>query len=218
MHNQEIDLVDLTSTIFPGADLFRIHLIAGVFSGIVGLIVFLVIHHFWITPIWFILPPGLVFASLGGLAVGWSFHELSPRLPSHPWSALVMVSLIAAILAPAIFLAELRRPLFTITGTGAELSVSIGYAAAVFILELLVTATLAGGFLGWLIGGTPRAAMATGLAGLIFALGPGHNIPFLGSTPGTLKGIVVLIIIVSSASLALVGISALMSGWFAIKN
>ena len=32
-------------------------LIAGLLAGIAGLLVFLTIHHFWIRPIWFILPP-----------------------------------------------------------------------------------------------------------------------------------------------------------------
>ena len=46
-------------------------LIAGSLSGIAGLLVFLVIHHFWIRPIWFILPVGLMIAGFGGLAAGW---------------------------------------------------------------------------------------------------------------------------------------------------
>jgi hypothetical protein len=45
-------------------------LLAGLFSGVAGLFVFLVIHHFCIMPIWFILPFSLVLASLGGMAVG----------------------------------------------------------------------------------------------------------------------------------------------------
>ena len=45
-------------------------LIAGVISGMAGLLVFLTIHHFWIKPIWFIAPIGLMIAGLGGLAVG----------------------------------------------------------------------------------------------------------------------------------------------------
>lgn len=204
--------MDLSSVIAPGTDLLRIHLIAGVLSGIAGLLVFLLIHHFWITPIWFILPFGLLIASLGGLAVGWSYHELIPYLPPNPWSALAMVLLIVLILTPAVLLAELRRPLFNITGAEAELAVSLGNAAVVFILELLVTAALTGGLLGWLIARTPRAALATGLAGLIFALGPGHNIPFLGNTPGTLKGIVIVLLIILSASFVLVEASAMMNG------
>ena len=46
-------------------------LIAGILSGTAGLLVFLVIHHVWIKPIWAIFPAGLFIAALGGLAVGW---------------------------------------------------------------------------------------------------------------------------------------------------
>jgi hypothetical protein len=205
--------VELDSTPILGAGLKRVHLIAGVLSAIIGLLVFLVIHHFWVIPIWFILPVGLFIAAAGGLAVGWAYHELAPSLPPRPWSILVMVALIGFILAPSILLAELRPPLFTVSEMGSQLSVSPGYAAAVFILELLVTATLAGGLAGWLIGRTSRTALATAIAGLIFALGPGHNIPFLGNTPATGKGIAVLFIIILSAAVVLVEASAKMSGW-----
>lgn len=61
-------------------------LVVGIQSGIAGLLVFLIIHHFWIMPIWFILPFGLVVAALGGAAVGWAYGELLPHLPPRPWS------------------------------------------------------------------------------------------------------------------------------------
>jgi hypothetical protein len=96
--------------------------------------------------------------------------------------------------------------------------VPVWYAVIVFILELLVTAALVGGLAGWLIGRTSRAALATGLAGFIFALGPGHNIPFLGSTPGTWKGIGILLAIILSAAFILVEASAVMSGWVNLQN
>ena len=113
----EITLVDTKRAETLPEEMLTPHLVAGVLAGIVGLLVFLVIHHFWITPIWFILPMGLVIAALGGLAVGWAYHELSPNLPRSPWSAFAFAALTAIILAPAIILAEIRQPLFTISGT-----------------------------------------------------------------------------------------------------
>jgi len=65
-----------------------------------------------------------------------------------------------------------------------------------------------GGLAGWLLGHTLRAAMATALAGLVFALGPGHNIPFLGSTPAVGKGLVLLLAITLVSALVLVETSA----------
>ena len=115
----------------------RSHLLAGAFAGAAGLVVFLVIHHFWIRPIWFILPVGLVIAALGGLAVGWSFAKLHPNLPPRPWSILTWVALIALILLPAIILAEMRTPMFDIRVTGSVLMISVGHAVVIFILELV---------------------------------------------------------------------------------
>jgi hypothetical protein len=183
-------------------------LLAGAFSGMVGLIVFLVIHHFWIMPIWFILPLGLVIAGLGDLAVGWAYQELLPKLPLQPWRVLSIVGLICGILLPSILLAEIRAPMFDISGPSALLIMSVGQAAVIYILELLVTATLIGGIAGWIICRTRRASLSTALAGLIFALGPGHNIPFLGSTPGTMKGVAILLAIVLVSAVVMVELHA----------
>src|SRR3990172_11437117 len=86
-------------------------LVAGVLAGIAGLLTFLIIHHFWIRPIWFILPAGLLMAALGGLAVGWSYSEVHPGLPSRPWTAIAFAGLIVLILAPSVLLSELRTPI-----------------------------------------------------------------------------------------------------------
>ena len=179
-------------------------LLAGALSGVAGLIVFLVIHHFWIMPIWFILPIGLLIAGLGGTAVGWAYRELLPNLPPRPWRVVTIIGLIMVILLPSFVLAEMRAPMFEIGGPSSFLVISVRQAAVIFILELLLTATLMGGITGWLIRRTSKAVLATALAGFIFALGPGHNIPFLGNTPGTLKGVAILFAIVMVSAMVLV--------------
>jgi len=178
-------------------------LIAGLLSGIAGLLVFLTIHHFWIKPIWFILPPGLVIAALGGLAVGWSYAEIKTGLPPRPLTSLAVFALVGATLAPSILLAQLRPPPLDIS-TGAILNGTVASVIARFVIELLLTATLVGGLAGWWLGHTWRAAFATALAGFIFALGPGHNIPLLGNTPAVGKGIILLIIIILVSAVVLV--------------
>lgn len=188
-------------------------LIAGVVSGIAGLLVFLVIHHFWIQPIWFILPVGLLMAGAGGLAVGWAYQELLPHLPPRPWPAVAMIVLICISLAPAILLAERRAPLFA--GTTAEtavLQVTVGRAVALFVLELVATSALVGGLAGWWIGGSARSALATATAGVVFGIGPGHNIPFLGSTPATGKGIALLLAVILVSSFVLVEVEVRLRG------
>jgi hypothetical protein len=166
-------------------------LIAGALSGVAGLLVFLTLHHFWIKPIWFILPVGSVVAGLGGLAVGWSYVEIRAGLPPRPWTALAVLAVVGATLVPALLLAQLRPPPLDIA-TGTLLNGTAASVTARVVLELLFTATLVGGLAGWWLGHTTRAALATGLAGFVFALGPGHNIPFLGSTPAAGKGLLLL--------------------------
>jgi hypothetical protein len=136
-------------------------------------------------------------------------------LPKWPLTILAWVALIGLTLVPSVILAQLGPPLFTGTGENATLTVSTKQAVIIFIRNLLLTATVAGGLGGWLIGRTPRAALATALAGFVFALGPGHNIPLLGNTPGTGKGIILLIVIILVASIVLIeGHAALTSGIF----
>lgn len=179
-------------------------LIAGMLAGVAGLLVFLLIHHLWIKPIWFILPVGLVIAAPGGLAVGWAYGELAPYLPGRPWTIFAWVALIGLTLSPAVVIAQIRPPLFTGSGMNVIANVSIAQAIVIFVRDLLLPAALVGALAGWLIVRTKRAALITALAGFVFALGPGHNVPFLGNQPATGKGIILLIAIVMAASIALV--------------
>src|SRR5262245_22163190 len=98
--------------------------IAGILAGIAGLLAFLVLHALWIVPIWFILPIGLLVAGGGGLAVGRAYAELRYRLPRRPWTALAVVGIIAVILLPAVVLAELQAPVFTVTPAGSVQTVA----------------------------------------------------------------------------------------------
>ena len=185
------------------------YLVAGIVASLVGLFTFLVIHHFWIQPIWFILPVGLALAAIGGIAVGWSYEELHASLPSRPWTALALAAIIAAILAPAILLAELRAPLVDpvtlaiLPGQGLR-------ATTRFFLELLVPAAAVGAAAGWFLTHSSRAAVATAVAGLVYALGPGHNIPLLGGTASAGKGLLLLLAITVAATVTLVETNALL--------
>jgi hypothetical protein len=179
-------------------------LISGALSGITGLLVFLVVHAVWIMPIWFILPVGMPIAVAGGLAVGWAYVEIKHRLPPRPWTVLSIIGSIAIVLLPGTLLAELRRPMFVFTPTGPMFQMDMATAVAIFVVELLFTATLMGGLLGWLIGRTMRAALWMALAGFIFALGPGHNIPFIGGTGGVFMEWAIMGAIIISSAVVLV--------------
>ena len=183
----------------------RSSLIAGVLAGIAGMLTFLIVHHLLIRPIWFILPFGLLMACLGGLAVGWAHHELKPALPGRPWSTLAMMGLVMSMLLPSIVLAEIRSPLFDVSAAPeAVLTVSVGRAVAVYTAELLLTTIVLGAVLGWIIGRTRAASIATALAGLAFAVGPGHNVPLLGGTFASVKGTAILVIIIAVSAIVLV--------------
>jgi hypothetical protein len=187
----------------PGAFLrLRSALIAGAISGAIGLLVFLTIHHFWITPIWFILPAGLLIAVLSGLAVGWAFAEVQPQLPSRPWIVPTVFGLMAATLAPALLLAQILPPAADVAA--GKLIATTNELIVRFIFGLLVPATLVGALEGWALARSGRGAVVMALAGLLFALGLGHNIAFLGRTPGVGKEIVLLIATTLASSLTLV--------------
>lgn len=174
---------------------------AGVLAGIAGLTVFLLLHHLWIVPIWFIAPVGAIIAAAGGGAFGAAYAELHPHLPRRPWTAIALVGLIGAVLLPAFVIAELRGPIFTMEGDGGGTLLVPGPVAAVdFALGLLGSATIVGAALGWFIARSRRAAGIMALAAFAVALGPGHNIPLLGGTPAVAREVVILgaVVVVSS--------------------
>jgi len=187
--------------------------IAGAVAGIAGLLAFLTLHALWIVPIWFILPAGLLVAGGGGLAVGWAYAELSSGLPRRLWTALAVVGVITVILLPAFVLAELRAPLFAVTPAGAVQAVATWVIVARFAGELLATATIMGGLVGGWLGRTRRAALATAVAGFIFALGPGHNIPFIGGTSGLGKQLAIMASVTLISALVLVEGHAWLAVW-----
>src|SRR4026208_2355273 len=90
-------------------------LLAGVISSLVGLLVFLVVHHVWIKPIWFITPVGFVLAAALGLAIGWAYFHIREGLPAAPWRTPAMFAVIVCMLAPGALLSFSHGPLFDLT-------------------------------------------------------------------------------------------------------
>jgi hypothetical protein len=83
---------------------------AGLITGLVGVVLFGLVHHLLIEPIWTRLGGGIPFAMAGGAAMGWTFHELqsSGRFSIKPrdgalfglllWINIIPLTLIAAAL------------------------------------------------------------------------------------------------------------------------
>ena len=179
---------------------------AGVLAGLAGFATFLVIHHLWIVPIWFIAPPGALIAAAGGAAAGAAYGELLPHLPHRPWAAVGVAGAAVVILLPAVVVAELSGPIFAMEeGGGGSLLVPVPEAATSIVVGLLALPVAAGASLGWLVGGRRRAAMTTALAALLLAVGPGHNIPLLGGTPAVAKELGILAVVLAVSSVVLVG-------------
>lgn len=178
---------------------------AGMLAGVVGLATFLVIHHVWIIPIWFIAPVGTVVATVGGAAVGAAYAELRPHLPTRPWAAPALMVVVGVLLLPSVVIAELREPIFAMgpDGSGALL-VPGPEAAADVIGGLLIATTAVGAGLGWVITRSTRAAMTLACAALALAVGPGHNIPLLGGTVAVAKELVILASVCAVSSVTLV--------------
>lgn len=150
----------------------KISLLAGVATGVVGVLAFGIVHAVLIDPIWMDLFGGLPFAALGGAAVGWAYYEVraAGRFAARLRGGLLFGGLIWLALVPMTAVDVLLR--------------KTGVRTAIGDWEVLVSAVvaLAGGFLaGWLLTRRRRAAAAVSLATLVLAAGMGGPIPITGS-------------------------------------
>ncbi len=178
-------------------------LAAGSLAGTVGLIVFLIIHHLWIKPIWMIFLPGLLIAILGGLALGWAYSHIRTSLPPRPWASLALFGLVTSILLPAMIVSFTHGPLFDLATANIRPGEG-GRVAVRMALELALTAVVAGALVGHLVGHSSRAAFAMAVAGLVLAIGPGHNIPMFGANPVAFKGHAIVVAINAVSAVVLV--------------
>lgn len=140
----------------------------------------------------------------GGLAVGWAYAELWVELPVRPWSGLAWLGLMVLCLGPSVLIAELRPLMFLVDGGGAILNMLALEVGARFVLELLMLATATGALASCLLSRRPRGAGSMAVSAFVFALGPGHNISFLGATFGSAKSVAIFLLVVGAASITLV--------------
>jgi hypothetical protein len=186
----------------------------GVLAGVAGLAVFLVVHQLWIVPIWFVAPIGAVMAGLGGAAVGASYATLRPHLPGRPWTTPVFAAIVAGMLTPAVLIAELQGPVFAMGADGGgTLLVPATDVVLDFLIGLVGITALSGAIIGALVGRTRRAAVTTMVAGVALGIGPGHNIPLLGGTPGVGRELVILGVVLLTSGVVLVEAEARLFRW-----
>jgi len=173
---------------------------AGVLSSIAGLLTFLTVHHFTIRPIWFIAPPGLLFAVAGGAAVAWAFESMQTRLGMNPLIAsVVFAALLTLTQVPGFIIGSTREPIIDMA-TATILPGRGWDAAGRFFLDLFATAMVTGALIGWLVAGNVSSAVRMAIAAIAFSVGPGHNIPFFAGTgsAGKMWAIMGVVILVSA--------------------
>jgi hypothetical protein len=189
----------------------RVGIQAGALAGLAGLAVFLVVHHLVIVPIWGIAPVGAVMAIAGGAAVGAAYEELRPRLPGGPANVAAVLAGIAVVLAPSMVIGQLSGPIYSMSAGGGRLLVPAGDAVIAFVGGLLLATGFTAGLLGALVGRTRRATARTAMAGVAVAIGPGHNIPFLGGTTAVATELAILLGVAAAASVTLVAAHAVLA-------
>jgi hypothetical protein len=147
-------------------------LIAGATIGLLGVVLFGVIHAAIIIPIWTRLLGGMPFGVIAGLAMGWSYYELraSSRLPEGALPGLVFGFLIWLTLLP--------MTAFTVFVRAAGMHSTEG--SWEITVELLL-ASGTGAILGLLISRHWRPAVVQGIASLAVALAQAGPIPVMNS-------------------------------------
>jgi hypothetical protein len=108
----------------------------------------------------------------------------------------------SALLTPAILLAQILPPAADVSG--GKILLTTNELILRFVFALLAPATLVGALEGWALAHSWQGAAIMALAGLLFALGLGHNVPFLGRTPVVDKEVVLLAATTLASSVALV--------------
>ena len=104
---------------------------AGVIAGVAGFAVFLLIHHLWIVPIWFIARVGGLLAAAGGAAVGGAYAVSFPTCRDVRGPLIAVITLVAVVLFPAIVIAEVRAPIFVMDRSGRGTFLAPGTEVAV---------------------------------------------------------------------------------------
>ncbi|GAC1645897.1 MAG: hypothetical protein NVS9B11_17380 [Candidatus Dormibacteraceae bacterium] len=174
--------------------------IAGALAGVAGFAAFLVVHAIWILPIWFIAPMGLVIAALGGACVGWAYNIHRNHLPRSSWRRILAVFTAATlVLLPAEPLALTHRNLDMRDTAQTALDTSL-LAGALFLASAALIGAAGGAFLGRSL----RAAGVTALAAIAFAIGIGHNAPFIGTGFAAVKLWTLMLTASAVASMTLV--------------
>ena len=177
----------------------------GAASGLTGLIVFLVIHAMWITPIWFIAIIGIVVSISGGLLTG-KCYELSTRFNTwRPFRSLYVIALVSVTLVPCVLLIQFVPPLLEAENGEVVHPINVPWVVSGFFLLLLIPSAIVGWISGRILTGNKLSGGLFAIMGLLIALGPGHNLPLFGDATGEqlLKALVLTFVPMAAAAIVL---------------
>ena len=153
---------------------------AGVISGLLGLVVFLGIHAVWIAPIWEVAIIGVFLACGGGMLTARCYMLTLSGMRIHSRSWLAAFGIVALPLVPCIVLTAFLPPLLESENGQLVHPINVPWLVAGFFITLLIPAPALAAALGWyLTRDRSTAALFAGM-GLLIALGPGHNLPLFG--------------------------------------
>ena len=155
-------------------------IVAGVISGILGLVVFLRIHALWIAPIWEVAIIGAFLACRGGIVTARCYMLTPSGMRIRPLSWLATFGMVSLPLVPCVILTTLLPPLLESENGQLSHRINMPWLVTGFLVTLLIPAPVVGAILGWyLTKDRSTAALFAGM-GLLIALGPGHNLPLFG--------------------------------------
>jgi hypothetical protein len=143
-------------------------------TGVVGVVLFGLIHAAIIAPIWTRLLGGIPFGLVSGVAMGWALYELRRGLHSRPRARAITTwafgALVWATLIPMTLLG------ITLRATGVH-----GQDDTWEVVSECLLAVGAGGAAGRLITGRWRAGLALGATSLAVTLTQAGPIPVMNS-------------------------------------
>jgi hypothetical protein len=153
-------------------------------SGLVGMIVFLVLHALWIMPIWFIAPIGALISVGGGIVTGQCYARASKLSVWRPISSLYVFLMVGVTLLPCVLLIKVVPPLLESQNGEVVHPINMPWIVSGFFLLLIIPAAGVGWIFGRILGGDRSSAAIFSVMGLLIALGPGHNLPLFGAASG----------------------------------
>jgi hypothetical protein len=149
-------------------------LIAGAVIGLVGVVLFGLIHAAIIVPIWTRLPGGIPFGLVAGVAMGWALYELRRALHSRARARVITTLAFGALLWATLIPMTLLG--ITLRAAGVH-----GADDTWEVVSECLLAVGAGGAAGRLIAGSWRAGLALGATSLAVTLTQAGPIPVMNS-------------------------------------